>query len=82
MVAEVYCRDTVYIRWIFPPCGWYKLNSDGASKGNLVGAGCGGLVRDDAGTWVKGFGMHLGHCSAFTAELWGSLFLRALKMAW
>lgn len=31
------------VGWSFPPQGWVKLNTDGASKGNPGLAGAGGL---------------------------------------
>lgn len=64
----------------FPPSGWFKINTDGVSKGNPGSAGCGGILRDDVGNWVQGFGYHIGHCSAYMAELWG--IFRGLQIAW
>lgn len=60
-------RGTTFIKWLFPPEGWFKLNSDGASKGNPGDAGCGGLFRDASGSWVHGYEMHIGCCSSFSA---------------
>ncbi|KAI3470064.1 hypothetical protein Pfo_026727 [Paulownia fortunei] len=34
------------VRWIKPPQGWIKLNYDGASRGDPVLAGVGGIARD------------------------------------
>ena len=36
----------VLVKWSKPPERWFKLNSDGASCGNLGKAGGGGLIRD------------------------------------
>lgn len=49
-----------------------KLNSDGASKSKGEGgfAGCGGLLRDHAGRWLKGY-VHeedIGNCNAIHAD--------------
>jgi len=55
------------------------LNTDGAARGTLGLAGAGGVLRDEAGTWIIGFSEHLGRCSAITAELWAAL--RGLKLA-
>ena len=53
------------IAWEFPSIGWFKFNTDGASKRNqdLHGAatghsgksGAGGLLRDCSGTWICGY---------------------------
>ncbi|KAI9111641.1 hypothetical protein K1719_017331 [Acacia pycnantha] len=34
------------ICWTKPRVGWVKLNTDGASRGDVKLAGCGGLLRD------------------------------------
>ncbi|KAL0410603.1 UNVERIFIED_CONTAM: hypothetical protein Slati_3650000 [Sesamum latifolium] len=36
----------ILCRWLPPPNGFWKLNSDGASKGNPGPSGAGGLIRD------------------------------------
>lgn len=69
-----------HVRWLFPPEGWFKVNTDGASKGNSGMVGCGGVLRDDQGRWVSGFDMNIGYCSAFRAELWG--ILKGVELAW
>lgn len=73
-------KTTIFVQWQFPVDGRYKLNSDGASKGNYGDIRSGGLIRDDRGCWVQGFGAHIGHCTAFQAELWGAL--RGIQLAW
>ena len=40
---------TMQVQWIKPREGWFKLNTDGASLGNLKKDGGGGLVRDHKG---------------------------------
>ena len=39
-------------KWTPPPSGWYKLNFDGAARGNprIVGIGC--IINDDCRNWV------------------------------
>ncbi|KAK8589330.1 hypothetical protein V6N12_023730 [Hibiscus sabdariffa] len=46
-------RDQV--RWKVPSPGWHKLNSNGAVKGVLGLASCGGVVRSDSGDWTIGY---------------------------
>lgn len=58
------------MRWRCPVEDWFKLNSNGACKGDANRAGCAGLLRDD-GRWIKGFVRRLGTCTALHAELWG-----------
>ncbi|PKI71193.1 hypothetical protein CRG98_008368 [Punica granatum] len=57
------------LRWEPPPYGFYKLNSDGCSKGNLGLAGSGGLIRDSLGRWIIEYQMNLGHATSPIAEL-------------
>ncbi|GAA0172943.1 hypothetical protein LIER_41426 [Lithospermum erythrorhizon] len=58
------------IKWTPPPEFVYKLNTDGASKGNPGMAGCGGLIRDHLGNWVIGFARKIHWASSTCAELW------------
>jgi ribonuclease HI len=58
------------IAWKCPEEGWLCLNTDGASRGEIV-AGCGGLLRNSSGQWIGGFSKNLGRCNAYLAELWG-----------
>ena len=53
------------IRWERPYRGWYKLNTDGSVIGNPRVAGGGGVLRDEAGVWVKGFGLFLADWSYY-----------------
>lgn len=73
-------NKVVSVEWSFPLYGWVKLNTRGASKGNLRDDGSGGLIRSDSGSWIVGFTYHMGFCSAFIAELWG--ILKGLLLAW
>lgn len=41
-----------HVLWRLPELGWWKVNSDGASKGNPGKAACGGLIRYERGEWV------------------------------
>lgn len=40
----------------------------------------GGLIRYANGEWLVGLSYHIGHYSAFNAELWG--LLKGLSLAW
>ena len=59
------------ISWTRPQEGWFKLNTDGASRGNLGLATAGGVLRNNDGEWCSGFALNIGICSAPLAELWG-----------
>ncbi|KAH9288934.1 hypothetical protein KI387_033051, partial [Taxus chinensis] len=58
-----------------PPTAWYKLNFDGASKGNPGDSGGGGVIRDHRGCFVATFSSKMGkqtnHYSEALAALWG-----------
>ncbi|KAG7559744.1 Ribonuclease H-like superfamily [Arabidopsis thaliana x Arabidopsis arenosa] len=68
------------IKWVTPPTGWFKLNTDGASHGNPGLATAGGVLRNEAGEWCGGFALNIGRCSAPLAELWGVYY--GLYIAW
>ncbi|KAF7832914.1 RnaseH [Senna tora] len=43
-------------------------------------AGCGGIIRDNHGNWIKGFVSNLGYVSFLSVELWG--IYHGLVTAW
>lgn len=45
----------VPVTWLAPAIGFLKLNTDGASRGNLGPRGRGGIVRDVNGLCCSGF---------------------------
>ncbi|CAA7014055.1 unnamed protein product [Microthlaspi erraticum] len=73
-------REERQIGWLPPPGDWFKLNTDGASRGNPGLATAGGVLRDAEGRWCRGFILNIGRCSAPLAELWGVYY--GLVMAW
>jgi len=72
--------DTIFVGWTRPGEGWIKLNCDGSYKDTLGLAGCGGLLRNSDGRWLKGYCRKIGTCDALTAEMWG-MFL-GMQLAW
>ena len=68
------------IAWTRPPEGWFKLNTDGASRGNPGLATAGGVLRNSDGEWCSGFALNIGICSAPLAELWGVYY--GLYIVW
>ncbi|KAL6558441.1 hypothetical protein OROMI_018791 [Orobanche minor] len=58
------------VRWVKPVEGWWKLNSDGASKGNPGISGAGGVIRDHLGSPCLMFSEFLGERSNNYAELY------------
>lgn len=51
-----------------------RLNTDGASKGNLGNAGACGLIRGHKVELFKMFASSCGTCSCNTAKLWDVLW--------
>jgi ribonuclease HI len=66
-------RISTSIKWVPPPLGWFKLNTDGSSLGNPGMAGGGGVIRNHVGDWEGGFSRAIGVTTSVQAEL------RALK---
>jgi ribonuclease HI len=85
MQAEDSTRNKVHqqqvnIAWLPPPIDWVALNTDGAAKQSEKKAGCGGVIRDNNGSWIDGFAKALGDTTAYMAELWG--IYEGLKLAY
>ncbi|KAL6533965.1 hypothetical protein OROHE_013798 [Orobanche hederae] len=73
-------RSAAVTRWIRPPAGWFKQNTDASLVPSTGDAAAGGLIRDEDGIWVCGFSQRLKVQSINLAEL---LALRdGLNMAW
>jgi len=68
------------IVWKKPSERWATVNTDGASHGNPGFATARGVVRDGEGSWLGGFALNIGVCSAPLAELWGVYY--GLVTAW
>ncbi|KAF7802331.1 ribonuclease H [Senna tora] len=66
--------------WSKPEVGWIKVNTDGAVRRDSKLAGCGGIIRDHNGAWVKGFTLKIGLSNALTAEL--RSIAEGLSLAW
>ncbi|KAH7845274.1 hypothetical protein Vadar_000239 [Vaccinium darrowii] len=63
-------KNVVMIKWLHPPPGSFKLNTDGAFKGSLGQATGGGLIRDDKGNWIVGFHRSFRALQGLEAEFW------------
>nr|XP_023916422.1 uncharacterized protein LOC112028020 [Quercus suber] len=63
-------KNPIQVLWTKPPQDWVKLNTDSSALGNPRKAGCGGLIRNHQGEWIRGFARGLGNTSSFVAELW------------
>ncbi|RYR16350.1 hypothetical protein Ahy_B04g073348 [Arachis hypogaea] len=58
------------VGWSRPDEDYVKLNVDGSWFSQRSNAACGGVFRDSAGRFLKGFSCNLGNCSIMHAELW------------
>ena len=52
------------IKWNFSPNGWIKGNFDGAAKGNLGRAGCGGVLRDHTDNIIDVIAIPIGNSNS------------------
>lgn len=66
--ASAYNKQEILLGWTPSKPSWIKLNTDGASKGNLGEASGGGLIQDSVGGWLGGFVVNIGHCIYMAAE--------------
>ncbi|KAL0285442.1 UNVERIFIED_CONTAM: putative ribonuclease H protein [Sesamum calycinum] len=62
-------KKTITVHWRKPQEGWYKLNTDGASKGNPGISGAGGILRNHLGRVMFAFLEPLGTNTNTQAEL-------------
>ncbi|KAF7822209.1 ribonuclease H [Senna tora] len=74
------CGHDSVLDWEKPVEGWVKVNTDGAvcRESNL--GGCGGIIRDSKGDWIKGFTRRIGMSNPVFAELWS--IAEGLQLAW
>ncbi|KAL5719505.1 hypothetical protein ACHQM5_012271 [Ranunculus cassubicifolius] len=66
-------------RWVLPPAGRLKLNTDGSCKGNPGLAGWGSIVRDSNNKVLMVAHKGLGNTTSYMAECWG--ILESLELA-
>nr|KYP57461.1 Putative ribonuclease H protein At1g65750 family [Cajanus cajan] len=66
--------------WVPPPVGWLKFNVDAVVRLGGTQVGCGGVLHDEKGTWVRGFCRKLEPCSIMEAEM--HVVLTSLEIAW
>ena len=57
------------IKWVSPPLGWFKFNTDCSSLDNPGLAGGGGVICNHVGDWVGGFSRAIGATTSVWAEL-------------
>ena len=58
------------VKWLKPPDGWWKLNTDGSFLGSFGLARGGGLIGDSRGQCISGFAKAFAVTSSLAAELW------------
>ena len=59
------------VGWHKPLEGWTKINTNGSCRRENNVMACGGVLRDEAGRFLKVFSCKLGICSVVEVELWG-----------
>ncbi|MBA0559684.1 hypothetical protein Golob_016637 [Gossypium lobatum] len=57
------------IKWLPPPQGWVKINTDGAVK--MTNGYAGAVVRDHHEDWLAGCSRNIGCTTVEEAEMWG-----------
>ncbi|XP_057847183.2 uncharacterized protein LOC131056921 [Cryptomeria japonica] len=55
-------------KWSPPPCPCFKLQFDGASKGNPGKSGIGVIIFDHSSKIIMAVGKYIGHCTNNMAE--------------
>ncbi|KAL0300276.1 UNVERIFIED_CONTAM: hypothetical protein Sangu_3130100, partial [Sesamum angustifolium] len=66
---RIQLQKAIIVHWRKPQEGWYKLKTDGASKGNPDISGVGGILRDHLGRVIFAFQEHLRTNTNTQAEL-------------
>ncbi|KAI3461929.1 hypothetical protein Pfo_018592 [Paulownia fortunei] len=62
-------KKTIQVHWAKPQSGWFKLNTDGASRGTEGTAGAGGIIRDHLGDPILAFQDFIGPASSIFQTL-------------
>lgn len=63
------CKAVIQVAWKRPPLGWTTLNTDGLALGNPGKAGCGGLLCNSEGIWLRDFVRGVGCTTSCVAKL-------------
>ncbi|KAI3463155.1 hypothetical protein Pfo_019818 [Paulownia fortunei] len=71
--------DHLFFIWKKPQIGWFKLNTDGAAKGETGQAGAGGVIRDHLGNVVVAYYDYIGNQNSTYAEF--SALAKGLELA-
>ncbi|XP_070008531.1 uncharacterized protein [Nicotiana sylvestris] len=66
------------LKWEPPTRGFYKLNTDGAARGNPGIRGLGGVIRNHNGDWILGYMDNISHTTNTRAEV--QALIRGLKL--
>ncbi|KAI3446364.1 hypothetical protein Pfo_003029 [Paulownia fortunei] len=72
-------KKTIQVHWAKPQSGWFKLNTDGASRRTEGTAGAGGIIRDHLGDPILAFQDFIGPASSIFSELYA--LNRGLQLA-
>ncbi|KAI0519701.1 hypothetical protein KFK09_007159 [Dendrobium nobile] len=71
----------LFSSWYPPPTGWIKINIDASLKSNNL-AGIGGIIRDNKGRFLSGFGHHYLHWDIAHVELLAVYYLKNILKEW
>lgn len=64
------CKEWKLTGWERPPKNWISINTDGSVCGPQFKASTGGVLREECGKWLVGYGRNIGSFSVAKAELW------------
>ncbi|XVF30019.1 hypothetical protein REPUB_Repub16aG0021300 [Reevesia pubescens] len=64
-------RAPRWVKWSPPSPGVFILNFNGAMKVETSLSSTDGLIRDNAGNWLKRYIVNIGVTNSLMAELWG-----------
>lgn len=65
---KIKMNNPLILYWCRPPHGSFKLNVDGASRGNPGLGGGGGIIRNQHGDLIDAFSRSYGRCTNVVAE--------------
>lgn len=84
MNTKAICGSFQLVRWLPPPLGWTKVNTDGACKANPGMAATGGVMRDNHSKFIAAYASFLGPQTSVIAEakaiLMGTCFAKSLNI--
>lgn len=72
--------ESKHVQWYRLESNWVRINRDGTYKKTTAIAGCGGLLRDSSGNWLKGYTRKISLCDTLLTKMW--VMFHGIELVW